>query len=166
MFTAWISIRIIAWLALAQGGQSPLSELNLPYGPTTQLISPNGSQILYGVPYQKGVNDGPQLWIENVGTHDRRMLLSIGGTLSAVWSSDGSAFSVQDHYASDSARTYIYDAHTLQRLDLAGRILAVDPGTERFANGHAYFRFGALGDLPPSSYSVARPYRPSAGCLF
>ncbi len=67
------------------------------------------------------------------------MLLSLGGTLSAVWSADGNEFSVQDHWASDSTRTYIYDSKTLQRLDLASRILAVDFGAERFAKGHAYF---------------------------
>ena len=130
---------MMAGLASAQGSRPPLSELKLPYGPVTRLASPDGSHILYGVPYQSGVNDGPQLWIEDTRTRQRQMVLSIGGTLSAVWSADGSAFSVQDHWACDSARAYIYDATTLQRLDLASRILAADPGAERFASGHAYF---------------------------
>ena len=42
-------------------------------------------------------------------------------------------------WASDSTRAYIYDANTLQRWDLAGRILAADPAARRFADGHAYF---------------------------
>jgi hypothetical protein len=136
---ASIWIAMIAALASAQENRPNLSELNLPYGPVTRLASPDGSRILFGMPYQNGVNDGPQLWIEDTRTHQRKMLLSINGTLSAVWSADGSAFSVQDHCASDSARAYIYDANTLQRLDLADRILAADPGAERFAKGHAYF---------------------------
>jgi hypothetical protein len=52
--------------------------------------------------------------------------MSIGGTLSAGRSADGSALSVVDHWASDSARAYIYDAGTLRRLDLGSRILSVD----------------------------------------
>ena len=131
---------MIAALATAQEKRTAAPpELHLPYGPVTRLASPDGFRILYGVPYQSGINDGPQLWIEDTRTHQRNMLLSIGGTLAAVWSPDGSAFSVQDHFASDSARTYIYDANAVRRLDTAGLIRVVDPSTERFANGHAYF---------------------------
>jgi len=72
-------------------------------------------------------------------THPRRGLRSIGGTLSAAWSADGSALSVVDHWASDSARAYIHDAGTLRRLDLGSRILSVDPDAKRFARGHVYF---------------------------
>src|SRR5712692_5663613 len=107
-------ITIIAALATAQENRpTTLPELHLPYGPVTRLASPDGSRILYGVPYQSGINDGPQMWIEDRRTHQRNMLLSIGGTLSAVWSPDGSAFSVQDRFASDSARIYIYDVNAL-----------------------------------------------------
>jgi hypothetical protein len=131
---------MIAALAIAQENRpTAFPELSLPYGPVTRLVSPDGSRILYGVPYQSGLNDGPQLWIEDTRTHQRTMVLRIGGTLYAVWSPDGSAFSVQDHWASDSARAYIYDANTLQRLDLARRILASDPGVKGFGDGHSYF---------------------------
>jgi hypothetical protein len=133
-------VAMIAALAVAQEKRpTALPELSLPYGPITRLASPDGSHILYGVPYQSGVDDGPQLWIEDTRTQQREMLLSIAGTLSAVWSPDGSAFSVEDHGASDSARAYLYDARTLQRLDLASRILAVDPGAERFTDAHKYW---------------------------
>ena len=37
-------------------------------------------------------DDGPQLWIEDTRGHQQKMLLSIGGTLSAVWSLGHSAF--------------------------------------------------------------------------
>ena len=135
-----IVLTIIAALAAAQENRTTtLPELHLPYGPVTRLASPDGSRILYGVPYQSGINDGPQRWIEDRRTHRRNILLRIGGTLSAVWSPDGSAFSVQNHFASDSSRIYIYDANALRRLDAAGRIQVVDPGMQRFASGHAYF---------------------------
>jgi hypothetical protein len=134
-----MSVLLVVASASAQENRPTFLELNLPWGPVTELASPDGSRILYGVPYQNGVNDGPQLWIEDRRTHQRQMLLSIRSTLSAVWAANGSAFSVNDHWASDSARGYIYDANTLQRLDLAGCILAADPSVDRLASGHAYF---------------------------
>jgi hypothetical protein len=128
----------IAVIAAIATGQVPTSVLNLPYGPITRLVSADSSHVLYGVPYQRGINDGPQLWIDNTRTGQRQMLLTIGGTLSAAWSADGSAFYVQDHWASDAARSYIYDANALQRLDLGSLIRTSDPETRRFV-GHAYF---------------------------
>lgn len=137
-------------------------ELYLPRGPVKRLASPDGSKILYGVPYQKSASGGPQLWIEDNRTHRRTKLFDVGGTLSAVWSSDGSAFYVNDHWASDRERAYIYDAVTLQRLDIGDHILAQDPESRRFANGHTYFaiegweglqavavRFSGHTDQPP-----------------
>jgi len=114
-------------------------ELGLPNGLITRVASPDGAHILYGAPYQSGINDGPQLWIEDTRTHHRQMLLSIGSTLSARWSFDGSAFSVTDHWASDRARSFIYNANTLQRLDLGDRIMAADPEVARFTHSHSYF---------------------------
>src|SRR5580704_11856543 len=81
-----VCIAMLAEAGIAQ-------ELVLPNGSLTRLASPDGAHILYGAPYQSGINDGPQLWIEDTRTHHRRMLLSIGGTLTARWSFDGSAFS-------------------------------------------------------------------------
>jgi hypothetical protein len=102
-------------------------------GPVTRLTSPDGRYILYRV-------DIPdQLRIEDTHTHHRQLLISVSSTLSASWSPDGLAFLVQDHWASDSARAFIYDAKTLQGLDLGSSILAADPGVRHFANGHAYF---------------------------
>jgi hypothetical protein len=112
--------------------------LNLPHGPVDRLPSPGGAQVLFGVPYQSGINTGPQLWIENKRTHLRRMLLNIPGTLSARWSPDGRAFSIEEG-PSDSAQAWIYDAATLRRMDLGRRILNFDPQAKPFASGHAYF---------------------------
>jgi hypothetical protein len=113
-------------------------ELYLPQGPVTRLVSPNGSKILYGVSYQKSSSGGPQLWVEDERTRHQTKLFDVGGTLSAVWCADGSAFYVNDHWASDRERAYIFDAATLQRLDIADRIWAEDPETRPFKSGHTY----------------------------
>lgn len=113
-------------------------ELYLPQGPVTRLASPDGSKILYGVPCQKSNSGGPQLWIEDARTHRRTKLFDVGGTLSAVWCADGSAFYVNDRWASDRERAYIYDATTLQRLDIADRIWVQDRATRPFQAGHTY----------------------------
>ncbi len=110
-------------------------ELYLPLGPVTQLASPDGYGILYG----EKSNSGLQLWIEDERTRRRTKLFDVGGTLSAVWCADGSAFYVNDHWASDRERAYIYDAASLERMDIADRILAADPQSPRFATGHSYF---------------------------
>ena len=86
--------------------------------------------------YEKAGNNAPELWIENARTHRRTKLFDIGGTVSAAWSADGSAFYVNDHWASDRERAYIYDAATLKRTSIADRILAQDPRSRRFAAGH------------------------------
>ncbi len=130
-----VRLGLVALAALTISAQ----ELYLPGGPVKRLATPDGSKILYGVPYQKGSNSGPQLWIEDTRTHRRTKLFDVGGTLSVAWSADGSAFYVNDHWASDRERAYIYNAATLKRLDVAARILAEDPESRRFAKGHTYF---------------------------
>ncbi len=130
-----VCLGLVALAALTVHAQ----ELYIPGGQVKRLASPDGSKILYGVPYQKGSNSGPQLWIEDTRTHRRTKLFDVGGTLSAVWSGDSSAFYVNDHWASDRERAYIYNATTLKRLDIAARILAEDPASRIFANGHTYF---------------------------
>jgi hypothetical protein len=135
--TVWI---IAAWAMPALAQDKPTNRLELPWGPVTSLPSPDGLRVLYGIPFQKGVNDGPQLWFEDARTKQRQLLITPGGTLSAFWSPDGTAF-VVDTAISDQAQTYIYDAVTLARLDVGREILAADPSASRFVPGraHAYF---------------------------
>lgn len=114
-------------------------QLDLPWGPVKRLPSPDGSKVLYGAPYRAARNQGPQLWIEDTHTHHRTMLFQIGGTLSADWSPDGTAFYVNDHLGSDEENAYIYNAATLQRMDIGAQIQAADPASRPFANGHAYY---------------------------
>ena len=128
----------VASLVLGQANGQPPKVLDLPFGSITRLASPNGSLILYGVPFQKGVNEGPQLWLEDGRTHQRQKLLDISDGVSAGWSPDGTKFYVQDHSSSSSTESYIYDARSLKRVDLGAMIRKSDSSISRFASGHAY----------------------------
>ena len=123
-----------AWISELHANRT----LDLPWGPVKKLTSPDGSYILYGVPYQSGITSGPQLWIEDARKKTRKKLLSIGGTLRAAWSPDSAAFYVVDRLASDSTLSYIYEMPTLKRLDIAEHIFNADQEANRFARGHVY----------------------------
>ena len=129
----------VASLFLSQASGQPVSVLNLPFGPITRLASPDGSLILYGVPFQKGLNEGPQLWLEDARTGQRQKLLDISDGVAAGWSPDGTKFYVLDHSSSSSTESYIYDARSLKRVDLGALIRKSDSSISRFASGHAYF---------------------------
>src|SRR5271170_1311387 len=129
MRVSWLGL--VGLAAVIAGAQ----ELDLPWGPVKRLASPEGSHILYSVKS----TSAPQLWIEDTHAHRRTKLLDIPSTLTAAWSPDGTAFYLNDHAGSDKELSYIYDAATLQRIDIAARIQAEDPESRPFANGHAYF---------------------------
>jgi hypothetical protein len=97
--------------------------------------SPDGTLTLH----EKVSHNARELWIENARTDRQQKLFDVGGTVSAAWSADGSAFYINDHWASDRERAYIYDAATLKRLNIGDRILAEDPRSRPFAVGHNYF---------------------------
>lgn len=100
-----------------------------------KLPSPDGTMTLY----EKASDHAPELWIENTRAHRQTKLFDVGGTVSAAWSADGSAFYVNDHWASDRERAYIYDSSTLKRMDIAAMIQAADPESRTFTNAHMYF---------------------------
>jgi hypothetical protein len=129
----------VASLVLGQMNGQPPKVLDLPFGSITRLASPDGSLILYGVPFRKDVNGGPQLWLEDARTHQRQKLLDISDGVSAGWSPDGTKFYVQDHSSSSSTESYIYDTRSLKRVDLGALIRKSDSSISRFASGHAYF---------------------------
>ena len=56
-------------------------------------------------------------------------------TLTLEWSPDSVAFAASDRYASDTEVAYIYDVHTLDRLELLPRILATYPNVLPFTQG-------------------------------
>jgi hypothetical protein len=133
-------------LFLDQLNGQPATVLDLPFGRITQLASPDGSLILYGGPFQKGVNKGSQLWLEDGRTHrrqklldiSRQKLLDISEGVSAGWSPDGMKFYLQDHSSSSSTESHIYDARSLKRVDLGAMIRKSDSSISRFGAGHAY----------------------------
>ena len=129
----------VASLFVDQANGQAGAVLDFPFGPLTRLASPDASLILYGVPFQKGINEGPQLWLEDTRTAQRQKLLEISDTVSAGWSPDGTKFYVQDHSSSGSTESYIYDARSLKRVDLGALIRKSDSSISRFASGHAYF---------------------------
>jgi dipeptidyl aminopeptidase/acylaminoacyl peptidase len=136
-------IAVLLWVA----GAVPLAPqtlggsdiLELPFGESKRLSSPDGRYVLFGREYDQKANKPPELWIEDTRTSRRTRLLELNGTASAAWSPDGTAFYVNNRWASDSENACIYDAATLQRIDLGKAIVDNDREARRFANGHAYF---------------------------
>ena len=134
-----IAVHGVRATASVQESSRPV-DLTLPYGRVQLLPSPDGAHTLYGVEFQDGKNDGPQLWIRDSSTGASKLLLTLGGTMQAFWSPDGKAFSVNDHWASDRESAYIYDTETLKRQNVGEDILAADTESRHFTSAHAYFQ--------------------------
>ena len=101
------------------------------FDPAEPLVSPDRAYVL------SGSETSHQLWLEETRTHHRRTVLDQVTliTMTLAWAPDSSAFAVSDRFASDSEVAYIYDARTLDRLDLRSRIIAAYPDTARFVPG-------------------------------
>jgi hypothetical protein len=128
--------------ALRIAGQERSVPLKPPFGPENPLVSPNGAYALFGI--QSSVNSENVLWLEDEHSHERkRVLEATVQTLTLAWSPDSAAFLVNDRAFSDVENAYIFDAKTLDRLDLTSRITAAPgPGAARFLkdrNDHSYF---------------------------
>jgi hypothetical protein len=130
-------------IAVSQlAGQQRSVSLKEPFGPENQLISPNGAYALFGI--QSPVNKENALWLEDLRTHERKMVFRVTvQTLTVAWSPDSAAFIANDRAVSDVENAYIFDVKTLDRLDLTARITAnAGPGAARFLkdqNQHSYF---------------------------
>ena len=118
----WILLTIAAWNVLTVAALDRSTTLELPFGQRKRLPSPDGRYVLFGREYDNTQNRGPELWIEEPRLSKRTRLLELGGTAVAAWSPDGTGFYVNDRWASDSARSYLYDTSTLERIDL-GKII-------------------------------------------
>jgi len=120
---------LIGVLAVSQvAGQERSVHLKMPYGEANPLISPDGVFALFG-------SDAAscQLWLEGRRTHERKMVLRATlQTLTVAWSSDSTAFIANDRATSDVEIAWVYEAKTLDRLDLRSLIVATDPGSARF----------------------------------
>jgi len=127
-----MNVRAACWigaLALCQiCGQPRSTGLRVPYGEANPLLSPDGAYALFGSEAALY-----QLWIEDRYTHKRRMVLRATlQTLTLAWSPDSTAFIVNDRTTSDAEVAWVYEARTLDRLDLRSLIVAADAGSVRF----------------------------------
>jgi hypothetical protein len=134
------AVCLLAVLAVLQvKGEQPSAPLRSPFGRANQLRSPDGAYALFGSDKEA------RLWLEDTRTRQRMMVLKVTvQTLTLAWSPDSAAFIVNDRVASDLELSYIYDAKTLDRLDLRSRILTADSEAARFvpsanAAPHSYF---------------------------
>ncbi len=125
-------------------GQPQAAYLTAPFGAANPLVSPDGAYHLFGE--QSSVAERNVLWLEDRRTHGRRLVLhATVQTLTLAWSPDSAAFIVNDRAVSDVENAYIFDAKTLHRVELNGRIAAaVEPGNRRFLKSrqgqmHSYF---------------------------
>ena len=123
--------------ALAGTNQLRPANLGLRDGPHS-LPSPDGAYIL------SGDESHSRLWLENVATHHRDLVMSLTIQTSTVsWSPDSHFFVVNDRPASGWEDGYVYDVHSLERrLDLRKLALAADRSAARIVanrnTSHAY----------------------------
>ena len=124
-------ICLVAIIAMAPvAGQPRISPVSRPLGAANRLVSPDGAYALFGH------KQAAQLWLEDTRTHQPRLVFKVTvQTLTLAWSPDNTAFIANDRWASDVEFAYIYDAKTLDRLDLGSRILAADATINRFVQG-------------------------------
>lgn len=129
----WMALLLFPVLPAA-----PQQPLQVPHGPVTELPSPGGRFVLFGLPYQPGARQGPELWIRDRRTGERRRLLALSSTAEAAWSPGGSAFFVADRIASSTTPSYIYERGGRTRLDVEALLRKTDPKLEPFSQGHFY----------------------------
>ncbi len=131
----WKPCLIAILIATALAAQRAVF-LKPPFGRENALFSPDRSRALFGSATSS------ELWIEDTATHQSRMVLAVTRqTLTLAWSPDSRAFAANDRAVSDVENAYIYDAKTLERLELNSLTLAADPEAVRLKNAgtHAYF---------------------------
>jgi hypothetical protein len=124
------------------GEQSELGHLpvvSFPFTSDRRVPSPNKKWVL--------VFECPKnclerlLSIEDDVSHTKRLVAKYERNLDVSWSPDGTRFFVTDDYGSDGSLSYVYDAISLKRTDLAHLLVASDPDAAKFLKaGHAYLR--------------------------
>lgn len=81
------------------------------------------------------------LSLENDVSHTKRLIAKYERNLDVSWAPDSTRFFVTDDYGSDGSLSYVYDAISLKRTDLAHLLVAGDPNAAKFLKaGHAYLR--------------------------
>jgi hypothetical protein len=136
-----ITARTLPFAALTILGVSAATQsntLNWPFGPRSELPSPDGQHVIYGEPYQRGVRQGPELWIRHRGRSDRKRLLELASTARAFWYPDSRNFIVIEQEGSSSGTSYIYDTEGRVVQDARAALLHSDSELGAVANGHFY----------------------------
>jgi hypothetical protein len=121
------------------------------------VVSPDGAYGLFWGPLGLSIDDRH--------THGQRFVMIVAVTLTATmaWSPDSAAFVVNHRVASDLEIAYLFDAKTLDEIDLGGRIAATDPELKRFIPPRGQFAWVAFPCLAmagrgPCSSGSARPH--------
>ena len=107
--------------------------INVPFGPLSELASPDGRHVLF----LKRTQVPPELWIRHTGSSESRRLLVVNRTARVQWAADSNALYVVDQDSSSSSETRIYDAQGKLLLTATEALLKADPSLARF-DGHRY----------------------------
>jgi hypothetical protein len=120
----WVLLGLATLASIA--AQQRAVDLKGSQGPGNALVSPDGAHGLFWGPVG--------LWIDDRRTHGQRfvMIVAVTPTATMAWSPDSAAFVVNHRVASDLEIAYLFDAKTLDQIDLGGRIAAADPELTRF----------------------------------
>ena len=133
-------LRPVASLALATGilltGATAPDTLDWPYGRISRLPSPDGRHMVYGKPFQSGVNSGPELWLSHTGSLEGKRLLELSSTAKVFWSPDSRYFVIVDHANSSAMTSTVYAADG--RVALQIRPEQSDDELRAIASGHYY----------------------------
>jgi hypothetical protein len=122
-----VGILLAAAIPHAAAAQADVS-LSWQDKPDHKVVSPDGKYALFN-----GRADSAEVWIEEVSTHTRRYVMSMNtGVVSVGWAPDSHAFYLNNHVASNVDRAYLYDAQTLDQLDLAALVVGADRKARRF----------------------------------
>ena len=124
------------------GEQSELGHLpvvSFPFTSDRRVPSPNKKWVLV---FECPKNCSERLLsIEDDVSHTKRLVAKYERNLDVSWSPDGTRFFVTDDYGSDGSLSYVYDAISLKRTDLAHLLVASNPDAAKFLKaGHAYLR--------------------------
>ena len=123
----------------AQNVLSRQTVVSFPFGADNRVPSPNkNSTLVFECP--KNCSERILSLEENI-SHTKRLVAKYQRNLDVSWSPDSGRFFVTDDYGSDGSLSYVYDAISLKRTDLAGLLVASNPDAAKFLKaGHAYLR--------------------------
>ena len=134
-----ISLIVVLPFLLAAAPQKRTPVIDLPRGPLTRIASPDKSwTLVFECPNECAER---KLWIEKTQPKQRRLVSEYERSLGVSWAPDSRHFFVYDEAGSNEGFSYIYDAATLDKLNLAELVTAHDKAAVPFLKaGHSYMR--------------------------